>query len=546
MNKKIIFIILIVVVVIGSVGFLYYRGTIFSKEILKLEILSQDNVKMGDEIEYTVKYKNNGNFVLENPKLIFELPDNSLTEDSKIRFTQSLKDIYPGGEEFVKFKGRLLGKEGDLKVAKASLSYLPHNLSARYESNTTFTTKIISVPITLVFDLPSKVEKGKEINYSINYFSNIDYPLEHLSIKIDKLNGFDFKSADPSSLDGSEWKLDILNKAHGGKIKIKGAISADTGSHLNFNARLGMWQDGSFVIIKEANQDVEVIQPLLFLSQQINGSSNYTASPGENLKYEIFIRNIGLSPFDNLFVISRLDGLAFDFSTLSSNKGQAKPNDNLIVWDSRQIPELGHLLPQQEVRVGFSIKLKDSSSLNSLGQVIKNKVNVFDINEEFITRINSKLELSQKVYHSVIDGIENSGPVPPEVGKTTTYTVSWQVKNSFNDVKNIKVKAFLPQNVTLSDSIIPENQISNFSLDSNSREIVWSVGDLASGSLASLTLQIALTPSLSQKGKPADLISQATVSGEDQFTGVTTQSTSPAVNSNLPDDQANSGGGIVQ
>ena len=61
MNKTIIFILLIILVVIGFIGFFYYRETIFSKEILKLEILSNDNAKMGDEIEYTVKYKNNGN-----------------------------------------------------------------------------------------------------------------------------------------------------------------------------------------------------------------------------------------------------------------------------------------------------------------------------------------------------------------------------------------------------------------------------------------------------------------------------------------------------
>ena len=76
-----------------------------------------------------------------------------------------------------------MGKEGDLKTAKASLSYMPKNLTVRYESDTTFTTKIDAVPITLDFDLPTKVEKGKDLQYSINYFSNIDYPLENLKHK---------------------------------------------------------------------------------------------------------------------------------------------------------------------------------------------------------------------------------------------------------------------------------------------------------------------------------------------------------------------------
>ncbi len=163
MNKKIIFIVSIIIIVAGFFSFWYYRNTIFSKQILKLEILGPDNAKMGDEIEYTVKYKNNGNFVLESPKLIFELPLNSLTEDGKTRLTQNLKDIYPGGEDFMQFKARLLGKEADLKVAHAWLSYVPKNLSAHYESDTTFTTKIDNSAITLGFDLPSKVEKEKKL-----------------------------------------------------------------------------------------------------------------------------------------------------------------------------------------------------------------------------------------------------------------------------------------------------------------------------------------------------------------------------------------------
>jgi len=548
-NKKTIFILAVILIIFGFVGFFYYREKVFSKEILKLEILGQDSAKMGDEIEYTVKYKNNGNFTLEGPKLIFELPDNSLTEDGKQRLTQNLKDIYPGGEDFVKFKARLLGKEGDLKVAHAWLSYTPHNLSVRYESDTTLTTKIDAVPITLTFDLPSKVEKGKEINYSINYFSNIDYPLENLSLKVDPLAGFNFASSTPVSLDKSEWKLATLQKAQGGRITIKGSVLADTGSHLSFSAKLGMWQDGTFVTIKEASQGLEIIHPLLFISQQINGSSNYVASPGDTLHYEVFFRNIGSTPFDNVFVVCRLDGQAFDLSALSSQQGQANKNDNLIIFDPKQVSQLRRVESQQEVKVDFTIKLKNSwpiadSEKNNV--VIKNKVNVSDISQEFDTKVNSKLELSQKAYFANQQDIQNSGPIPPKVGQATTYTVAWELKNDLNDLKNIKVKAVLPQNVMLADAIFPESQASNFSFDNTSREIVWSAGNLSSGSSVSMYFQIVLTPSAFQRGQAASLIGQATVYGEDQFTDANVQSADSGLDTSLPDDKANSGGGIVQ
>lgn len=553
MSKKIIFFaVLVILAAAGVLGFWYWRDSIFSKEILRLEILGPDTAKAGDEIEYTVKYKNNGNFTLETPKLIFQLPDNSLTEDGKLRLSQDVGDIYPGVEGSVTFKTRLLGKEGDLKTAHAWLSYVPKNLSARYEGDTTLTTKIDTVPITFTYDVPSKIEKGKEISYAINYFSNIDYPLENLSIKIDSTDGFNLTSSSPISLDNTEWKLAVLQKAQGGRISFRGLATADSGSHLNFSAHLGMWQDGSFLVIKDVTEDVEIISPLLFVSEQINNSSNYTASPGQQLHYDIFFRNIGASPFDNIFALARLSGAAFDLSTLQSDDGQVRQNDNLIVFDFKQIPALAHLLPQQEAKVSFDVKLKNNWAIadsEKNNTILKNEVDVSDIHQEFDAKVNSNVSLSQKAYFSPQAGITNSGPVPPQVNKATTYTIVWQAQNSLNDVKNVKVRAVLPQGVVLTAKISPDTQLPNFSLDSNSRQIVWSAGDFMANAptpLPSIAFQVSLTPSFQMQGKLATIIGQATISGEDQATGAVVSTTAPAVSTDLPDDQAASGGGMVK
>lgn len=551
MNKNLLFLVLLLIVVAGFVSYWFYMEGMFSKEILRIEVLGPDSAKVGDEIEYTVKYKNSGNFVLEQVKLVFEMPDNSLTEDSKTRISQNLKDIYPGDEEFVKFKTRLLGKDGDLKVAKASLSYVPKNITAPYESDTTFTTKIESTAVTLDFDLPSKTEKGKDLQYSINYFSNIDYPLENLSIRVDRVPGFDFSSSIPSSLDGSEWKLDTLNKAQGGRITIKGKISADTNQNLTFNAKLGMRVNGNFIVIKESIIEVQVIQPLLFISQQVNGSANYVASPGETLHYQIFFRNIGSTPFNNLFMVAKLDGQALDMSTIQVQGGQVQ--DNMIVWDFRQTSQLVRVDVQQEGEVSFDVKVKSNwvpLSQDSGSTAINDEVNISQITQKFTIKVNSGLTISQKAYYKSSD-IVNSGSIPPKVGQDTTYTISWDIKNYFSDAKNVKVKAILPQSVNLTGQIFPQDESSKFSFDSVSREIVWSAGDILagtgiSGDPVSLYFQVSLKPIISQKGSLVQIIGEANITGENQLTNTKITANASAVNTSLPDDFANSGGGIVQ
>ena len=86
---------------------------------------------------------------------------------------------------------------------------MDHNLSARYESETTLTTTINEVPITLTYDAPLKVEQGKEISYSVNYFSGIDYPLENLTVRLEPISGFTVKSSDPVSLDKNAFDDDL-------------------------------------------------------------------------------------------------------------------------------------------------------------------------------------------------------------------------------------------------------------------------------------------------------------------------------------------------
>ncbi|MGD0576924.1 MAG: hypothetical protein ABSA74_02530 [Candidatus Staskawiczbacteria bacterium] len=553
MSKKILFIILLLIIILGFVGFWIYRESMFSKEILRLDILGPDTAKVGDEIQYTVKYKNNGNFVLQNPELVFYMPDNSLTEDGKTIITQNLKDIYPGDEELVNIKTRLLGKEGDLKTAKASLSYTPENLTVKYESDTTFTTKIDVVPITLDFDLPTKAEKGKDLQYSINYFSNIDYPLENLSLKIDPTSGFDFESSDPVSLDNSEWKLQTLNKAQGGRINITGKVSADTNQNLAFSAELGMWQNGNFVVIKQASAGVQIIQPLLFISQQVNGSDSYVASPGETLHYQIFFRNIGSTPFNNLSLVAKLEAPALDMSTIQANGGHVQPNDNMIVWDQSQVPQLKYLGAQEQGEADFSVKVKSnwtSSGSDPNNEVIADEIDISQITQKFSIKVNSGLVISQSAYYNSPD-ISNSGPIPPEVGKATTYTITWNVKNYFSDAKDAKVKATLPKNVSLTGKIMPQDESSNFSFDSASREIVWSAGDILAGTGITgdpdtISFQVSLTPSSAQKGSVAPLIGQVQISGENQFTNTTISAQDSGVDTSLPDDFADSGGGIVQ
>ncbi len=547
--KKIILFIILLGMLLAAAGFWYWQKNYYSKEILKLEILGPNEAEISQEVEYIVKYKNNGNVRLEEPRLIFEFPEYTIPSEGSRRQEigpDKLDIIYPGEEKTFTFKGRLFGKERDAKTAKAWLNYQPKNLKARYESVTTFTTIIKSAPITFDFDFPSRVEAGRDFKFSLNYFSNSNYPLANLGIKIEYPSGFEFLESNPKSLDKAEWDISLLNRTEGGRIEIRGRLLGEIKDQKIFRASLGIWLEDEFIPIKEVIKGVEITKPNIFVFQRINNKDQYTANPGDMLHYEIFFRNIGEEPFTDLFLVARPEGNAFDSDSVKTDLGQFNKGDNSIIWDWRDVPKLKFLGQGEEGKVEFWINTKDNWQIsgNQEGNfVLKNSVLISNIKEVFETKINSKLVILQKGYFQD-EAFGNSGPIPPKVGQATTYTIVWQVKNYYNDLKNVKVKAILPPNVSLTGKIWPESETLKFAFDSGSREIVWNVSDgsgLPAGTgvintAPTLAFQISLTPNQNQIGQVALIINQARINGEDQFTGTNIESVASGIDSALPDD----------
>ncbi|MFH1657425.1 MAG: hypothetical protein ABH919_03080 [bacterium] len=561
--RKLIVSLIVLSILIGAVGYYYYARNVYSRDTLKLEILSADKVQLGQEVEYIIKYKNNGNIRLEEPKLVFEYPQHTLLEGEK-SLRQEIgpeklgEAIYPGEEKIVRFKGRLLGTEGEIKEAKAWLSYRPKNLSARYESDTTFNTIIEKVPLVFEYDLPSKIESGKNIQFRINYSSNIDYPLSDLRCIIEYPSGFEFLKSTPKSMENTEWEISLLNRAEGGRIEVWGVLSGEVREQKNFKAKLGIWQEGEFILLKEIDKRVEIIEPSLYISQQINGNPEYIASPGDILHYEIFFRNIGIESLSDLVMIVKLEGEGIDLYSIKAPNGEFEPGDNSIVWESKRIPELRFLEQQEQGKIEFWVNMKEEWSQDN-NPVVKSNVYLSQARKEFITKVNSKLVITSEGYFadasSLVPAIKeqavfkNSGPIPPKVGENTTYTVIWEVNNYFNDLKNVKVKTTLPSEIKLTGSVFPEEESTKFAFDSQSREIVWQIGDLnAKNNTAKVCVfQITLTPTPAQRGKSVDLINEVEVSGEDQWTEQIISISAEAINSSLPaDETVNEEQGIVK
>ncbi|MBU1045650.1 hypothetical protein KJ616_00830 [Patescibacteria group bacterium] len=522
MRNKILIIVIIAFLILGAVGYWLYQRNDYSKEILRVDILGPDSVSAGQQVEYTVRIKNNGDVRLEEPRLIFEFPESAQPINGEgLRITKESDafddgSIYPGQEKTFRFQAIILGKQGELREAKATVSYHPKNIKATYVSRTSQLMTISDVPLTFEFDIPSSLGGGQELDFSLNYFSSIDYPLSDLQIKITYPSDFSLKETDPKGLSNTEWSIPLLNKAEGGRIDIRGNLSGEIGSTKAFKAELGMWKDGNLIVLKETTKQVKIVEQSLYITQTINGSSEYVAAPGDLLHYEITFRNIGTFPLQNLFLASKLNSQLFDFETIKTPDGQSQSGDNSIIWDWHKIPKLQFLDAGEEGLVEFWVELKKEVEGTSSAK-IESEIILGQTRRKFVNKVNADLELVQEVF--VDDEIFGSNAnFPLEVDKESNFTVVWKIKNYYNPVKGAKVRAVLPAGVNLTGQIMPQK----LSFDPETREIIWTAGDLTANQGINeplqLAFQIKLKPDASQKGKFVELVKDTVFSGLDEWT----------------------------
>lgn len=529
-KRSLVFALCGILLLLAAGAFIWNRNS-YSKSTVRLEVLAPKEVETGQEVTYKVIFKNSGSAVLENVRLAFEFPGGSILKDGgALRKNVEIDDIYPGQEGSYDFVARLFGREQEALEAKAELAYTPRNLTATFRSSTSFSSVVSFVPLTFEMDVPSRAPAGQLLEFSFNYFSNIDFPVSDLRIQVQYPDGFEFQSSNPVSLSQNEWALELLNRADGGRISVKGVLSGGAGDDKLFKAVLGTWKEGEFTTLKEVTKGVEVVAPQLFVSQIVNGSVAHVASPGEFLNYEIYFKNVSDQNFQNLYLVADLSGRPFDFDSVSVANGSFNKSSSSIIWEAGSNPKLRFLGKGEEGRVAFSAKVQDGWDVASPQEknfTIRTTVQLSEAKEEFEVKVNSELAITQSAHYQDAT-FSNTGPNPPQAGQATTYTVLWRSSNLYNDVRSATVRASLPQGVEMTGSVYPS--ASSVVFDSASREVVWEIGGMGASS-GVLTPAPSVAFQVRTNGSSSDIISQATITAEDDYTGRLLSSSAPKVSS---------------
>ena len=453
---------------------------------IEIKISGPETAEVGELITYTVSCKNTGNVIIESPELIFNHPDLSLPEKGET-IESIISDkfgnfLYPKEEKKFIFKTRIFGSKDEKGNVRSWLNYRTKYSSATQMSEiSTFSTQLSEIHMDLELDVPSKIpispETRNEFKFKIRYCSFIDYSLDNLKLEINSPPDFNLKESRPEAIEENQWNIPVLEKNETGEIEVRGDFfeQQEIGKEMTFAARLLITIHGEKILLKETVKKSLTYKPVFSISQEINNQSEYIASPGEMLHYQVYFKNIDEKPFRDLVLISTLEEDLYDLSTIECPKGENKAGDNSITWNGEAIPELRYFQPGEEAKAEFWIRLKPDyiqKETSEINLVIRNNVSLGEFEKEFTNKVNSKIEIQQEGYYKDKYGFFENIGFPPKVNKTTTYTIVWKIKNYYSLVKDVEIKAFLPVQINVKRSHCSQGKI-NIKGEFSKRESVY-------------------------------------------------------------------------
>jgi uncharacterized repeat protein (TIGR01451 family) len=569
-NKILKYLVLValVLLVISVASFLWGGGSSFRERDVVVEIEGPSQASVGDEVVYKLSYENNTRLTLHGLNFLFTYPQGSVivkdgvvSSDETITFT--VDELEAGKKEEREFKVFLVGDRGDIKTAKANMSFKAGNLKSAFEKTSTASTTITSVPVPLTLVAPPNATAGQTINYILDYRNDSTNDINDLKIEFTYPDGFAPQSFEPSPNGANNiWDVASLKRGAGSRIAIQGILSGAENETKNIQVAVKRKIGENYIDFERASSSTIIANPIVSLVISANNSANYSANLGEELTYKIQYRN--RSGFNLLGgrVSVRLEGDMYDFSKMQTQGGLYDSSTQTIFWNASNENRLEDLGPNEQGEFIFKVTLKNQFTSPLTGtardrfvkatavfnaQSVQGNTGGQDISttSSTITKISTQPTFNQFMYHRD-PTVGESGPFPPKAGQETTFVVYWQIANPGNDINKAEATAVLPSNVSWDSLVGVSGTTVQPTFNATTSTITWKLEKVpfGVGSFApryEAVFKVKVRPVDNDIGKALTIIRNTKLVGVDGFTNQSVTVSSPNLDTSKVVDKPGEG-----
>lgn len=544
-----------VAVVAGAAAVtLWYRASLqVSPAQIEITMSAPDTFTSGEDISYTIAYRNASRMKWQNVELALQPPagftyraSTPTAERSGSNYIMKVGELAPGGGGQAIVTGQLLGQQQTISQATAELVLSPANFPGeQLKKSIAVATTITALPLELSIDMSAAAAPGDRVLGLIHVRNVGRTPLTNSYIKLAVPPGVDVAKEDSEfspdfSLADSTWALPPLEPLAEATRTAVLFIQGDSGEHREITVEAGIRAGESAIVQRSVAHVVTVTAPQLLITQMYNGNSqDQTAVAGAAISGVVQYKNVGTVGLKDVIVTVKFEGVGIDPASLKLPQGSYNPTNRTISWSAATVPGLATLLPQQEGALDYQFNIlaldklpADNQGQNSrlvttatidspnlptpVGQ--ERKV----VTDQLVLSLTTNLTLGvDAFYDDGRLGITSTGPLPPEVGQQTTYTVRVRVGSSLNDAEDVRVSMILPDGVSYTD----KNYKTTGTIDFNSRtgEVTWNIPLLKgltgrSAPAEEMDIQVAITPGEDKRGQAVLLVGSLSVTANDGFT----------------------------
>lgn len=544
-------------VVLSSVYILLGQNTISGNNI-DISLSAPFTISGGDIVSLQIGLTNYNSVPVESATLVVEYPEGTRKvdeENTELRTERIPLSEIAAGETFnVPLRARIFGEENQEYEIKASIEYRVSGSNATfYKESEPHRIKIGTAPVVMSIDAEEKISSGEETEIALTIRNNSADSIKNLLVKADYPNGFDFSGSDPEPSAGRDvWNIEELEAESETTITIRGIVLGTESEQrsIKFAAGLGSERDQANLssIIAVADTEFTLEEPFLNVEVSVNNSDEDTISvePGEQVSVSIDIQNnLDSSVYDTGIEVI-LSGNALEYTRVRPVDGYYDSSSRTIRWESSSNRRLSKLDPEESTRLSFSLS-PDTEGLRTpqLQFFVKatgRRVSDSNAREEISGDLNRTIKIESKpdLSSEIIRTNNDSGPVPPEVGEETTYTIVWEAESATNDISGTTVSATLPNYVTWTGVTSGDG---SWSYNPTSRIVEWTAGDIEAGEKMKGDFRVSFLPSSQQIGRTPELVGNASLRATDSFTGSILRTSAPSQDTELYGDN---GSGEVQ
>ncbi|MBI1748686.1 MAG: DUF11 domain-containing protein [Acidobacteria bacterium] len=442
----------------------------------------------GNDLTYTLNYKNQGTAPAENVKIVDTLPPvvtfKGATAPAGVTFTQAagvvtftVGTLAAGatGAATVTVTVNTTTTGGTL-INNVEISTTTPESNAN-NNKAQASTDVLSADVTITKNAPTTVVTGSDMTFTLNYSNLGTAPAENVKFVDTLPPGVTFKGGTaPAGVTFTQaagvvtFTVGTLAPAATGSATITVTVNlSTTGGNLINNVEISTTTPES----NPNNNKAQTTTAVLSADVTIVKSAPLTVISGNDLTYTLNFSNQGTAPADNVKIVDTMPaGVTFV---------SASPSGVFDVLTGTVTFAVGALLPGGSGTASITVTVNRTTT----GGTLINNVEISTTTPESNPN-NNKAQTTTAVLSADVT-IAKSAPLTIVSGSDLTYTINYSNQGTA-PADNVKVVDTLPPGVTFKSATAP----AGVTFTQTAGVVTFTVGTLAAGATGSATITVTV------------------------------------------------------